>query len=218
METLRIIHFSDTHNHRESVTRLISLARRHDDWDVVAMTGDSASGVGPYAPPDLNDLPQPHLFSVPGNHDQEDTFVHLTRWVTKAPWARAVKDAWFIGLHHETKWRGPDALARSLASLPDREPTRMVFLMHYPPNNMRSTLDALFQQAPLKGLTAPLLILHGHNHPGDFTGTWEPEVRLSCGRTASVSHVYSAARRNRGAGHLITWRERVPECTSKRGD
>ncbi len=64
----------------------------------------------------------------------------------------------------------------------------------------------------------PLLVLHGHEHPGSFEADWEKSATIN-GRRYWRSNVCSSPRRSerRGLGHRIEWSDAEFTCHEVRG-
>lgn len=110
------------------------------------------------------------------------------------------------------------ALAAAQATLAGEEvgSVRGVFIaMHHPPNNVGAGLWNLLKGLPIDTAT-PVVILHGHEHAGDFVSCgYRRQIGL---RTAYVSHVYSANAIRHGTAHLIETHDGRVTCTAVTND
>ncbi|MBM3495995.1 MAG: hypothetical protein FJX72_16980 [Armatimonadetes bacterium] len=193
---IRILHLSDTHAHYETMQNLNAIVPR-TGADVIALTGDNCSATVKHVPREWNKWPGQLMLSVPGNHDEEDTFAHLTNWVTETPWFEMLDDVLFVGVDERQAFR------RGCVSLPARPPdgcAGVAVLCHRPPEER--VLEWVCAVCPKQ----PVLWLHGHEHPtGHHDPEWEARCRVGSFE-CSRSKVTSAADTCRGNGQTIRWR------------
>jgi predicted phosphodiesterase len=199
---VRILHISDPHGEKRTMQRLDDLAR-HTECDVIALTGDDVVHKSRKVPSEWDTWPQAHKLSVPGNHDGNDTFVHLTTWLHKVPWPpHQVGDLLFVGLDELPKGGAEEILSSVHVTNSIRG---LVVLSHYQPT-VEGYPRLVAALAALAGRHS-VLILHGHDHPEQNPGEWVPSELLGS-LTVSRSHLCSSAK-NEGWGHYISWENGV---------
>jgi hypothetical protein len=205
---LRILHISDPHAQTETMRRLNSLALAESTCEVVALTGDVVNNSCDKLPTHWDSWPQRVKLSAPGNHDDHSRpFQHLRKWEHLVPWGCSVQDLLFVGLGLKPAlW--PENLAAGLRAARQRQADRkdsrgVVLLTHYNPLSQggRRFCDVLSEFVDGR----ELLILHGHNHPSTFPGSFWNHSEELLGKRIFRSHVCSSSNRSRGLGHRITW-------------
>jgi len=194
--------------------RLNELACQQDDCDVLAHTGDCLSDFSHQVPIEWDEWPQKVKLSIPGNHgDHSETFESHHNWIHKAPWHYLLADVLFIGFDLERKrWPGYLEERKNLCD----GAKAIVLLSHWRPLVQR---EPRFAQALAEFIGGrEMLILHGHEHPKDFSGSdWDSEASF-CGRRFYRSHVCSSVSACRGVGHRITWNDQSFEYSKVRGE
>jgi hypothetical protein len=189
------------------MARLNNLAMLCSNCAVVALTGDCVSLSRAQVPSEWDAWPQPLKLSVPGNHDQPGTFDPLRSWQYQTPWAWSVDGLAFVGPNSYL----PERVEEYLRGLDLGNAKGFVFVFHERPHD--TLLSALGSFVASK----PLLILHGHEHPSDFSGSeWDQDGRIG-GKQYFRSKVCSSVSRCRGLGHVITWTEESFRCRKAQG-
>lgn len=215
---IRIVHFSDTHAERETLSRLQNLAKDFFECEVVAHTGDATSNLrNPSSA--WNDWPQQVKLSVPGEHgENRDSYSHLTDWIWSTPWHYSVGDLLFLGIDDFSTL---SSLIASVPSTAQNSACAIVILVHrliY--RNFGQIISSAERLAPEIGRFAcnrPILFLHGHDHLEDASGSvWDTDFPIG-ERVSYRSNVYSSARKNRGRANLITWDGAIFKCESVQG-
>jgi predicted phosphodiesterase len=199
---MRILHISDPHGEGETMERLEMLVKAQEDCDVVALTGDCTCGGLDRLPGEWNSWPQSLLLSVPGNHDKAYTFDELHSWTHQAPWVTRLHDLLFLGIKDFAE-RPLERLILERGCAEWEGCRAVVLLSHYKPPfesspRLAEILASLAQ-------TRPLLVLHGHEHPPEFSGAeWDDSGRLGSSMVYR-SKIYTAKRGKKGLGHRIDW-------------
>ena len=198
-----ILHISDPHAQSETMRRLEALAISQEHTDVIALTGDCASGMTTQVPATWNDWPQKLKLSVPGNHDRNETFNLLYQWTHKTPWVQQLGDLTFIGLNTskdcleiKEQLDGLDLSCKAAGSA-------VVILSHRWPDET----DSRRLGGAIRKLAShhPVLVLHGHDHPEHFSGSlWDRTARLG-ELNFFRSKVCSSVSQKRAIANLITW-------------
>lgn len=193
------------------MSRLSDLAKRHPNWDVVALTGDCSRVL----PKDWNDWPQSLKLSVPGNHDSPATFAHLNTWIHKTPWFLRRDELVFLGIDTSDLSHPFARLEVQLAAFWDEDikgVSAFVLLTHQWP--LDHELDQAGQLLAKFIAKSQLLILDGHNHP---RGTkWDMNATL--GRVPCVRSTVISCDAPKGTGHLISWNGKRFDCEPVQGE
>jgi hypothetical protein len=180
--------------------RLNNLAHSQPANAIIALTGDCTSDLHKQLPATWNLWPQPIKLSVPGNHDQDDTFDLLGDWKHSTPWVERVEGLVFVGLDTAN---GFLLMQQQLDRIAARAVggDAIVILSHRWP-----TLRDTWVGERWRRLAAgrPLLVLHGHEHRNFNGSLWERTARIRA-LTCYRSKVYSSANGRRGLAHAITW-------------
>lgn len=89
---MQILHFSDVHNNQLAIKAVIRVA---ENWNqaFVVVTGDVCNGPLQVAHTGFNELSNPGVWFVRGNHDQDpkNQFEHLSRVKWHAPYLSVLK-------------------------------------------------------------------------------------------------------------------------------
>lgn len=199
----QLLHFSDTHNNRRATGAMIEVAKRFPQA-FIAVTGDICSSNNRSADPRIDGLPHPRVWIAPGNHDcpAHESMKHLTvaRWRT--PFVEVVGGMHVLCL----TTAGPEVIEDDLSSVVEPgqggEHRGSVVLCHHALDSR--TITNLLRRLGHPSPSVPVILCHGHEHPGDFYCRYK--VRNIAGHSVHDSHVYSANTRARGklgGGHLI---------------
>lgn len=212
-DMISILHISDPHAHGETMCRLNNLARSRPACDVLALTGDCTSRKAEQLPKHWNEWPQRLKLSVPGNHDLPHTFDLLSQWEHDAPWVRRLNELIFIGVDTSKGFLSvPYQLDRIRSDAAGGE--AIILLSHrWPTLYDKWVGEVLGKFAGNRSL----LILHGHEHPREFSGTmWEKSAKVGA-LTCKRSKVCSSVSLRRGLGHLIIWENKQFKCSEVQG-
>ena len=213
---ISIIHISDPHAEGETMRRLDQLACSLPKCEVLALTGDCTSNSTDQLPQKWDNWPQRLKISVPGNHDYSYTFDLLPNWISHTPWAYRLDDLIFIGIDSSDNFSYTIDQLQQLDRSEIEGGSALVILTHRWSDSQSANEVAKF----LGDFTScrSLLVLHGHEHPASFDGSfWDESAsigQLKCYR----SKVTSCSRPKRGCAHLIIWENGSFRYSVIRGD
>ena len=197
---IQIIHVSDTHAQGETMSRIKALAHKYRYAEVFAFTGDGTSQSTSRVPSCWNEFPQKLKLAVPGNHDDPLAYETLAEWVHLTPWCELYKDLLFVGIDRIS----PMTLRPGRIAYPDTaNALGLVLLIHELDSPRRPLVEKL--QCELNKKSVPTLVLFGHDHPREFSGSEWTEETTSSGSPLFLSRVCSSMSRRRGLAHLVTW-------------
>ena len=205
-----ILHISDTHAQPETLRRIDALVEQYSSCNILALTGDCTSSMLEKVPRLWNDYPQELKLAVPGNHDDEDVFSSLTDWIHKTPWTTTYHELLFVGINTESQTQN---LRQNMSAI-DRKSIKqcegVVLLAH----DWRQSIDDAVHHGLVKDIrhNKPILILHGHDHPREFSGSYWSVPDKGQDQLMYKSHVCSSVSRWRGLGHLIVWKDGTFSC------
>jgi predicted phosphodiesterase len=168
----QILHFSDTHDNQRAVEALLCVAA---NWKnaCVAITGDVCSEVNKKASPKYNDLPNPDVWLVPGNHDTPipSRLGHLNRVRWQTPYLVERSNSIVLGLNSEDI-EGVEGQLRILDDGPKGSDEKVVIVLHHKPFNA-DLVEVLLSWACSASKIRSLVLLHGHEHPDEtFFAEW----------------------------------------------
>jgi len=186
----QILHFSDTHDNQRAVEALLSVATNWKNASV-AITGDVCSEVNKKASPTYDELPNPDVWLVPGNHDTPITsrLAHLNsvRWQT--PYLVERSNLIVVGLNSEDV-DGVERQLRVLEGVQKGSENKVIVVLHHKPFDS-DLVKALLSLAASARKVRSLVLLHGHEHPSKtFFAEWSE--KRSHRIFILTSNVYSA--------------------------
>lgn len=186
-----ILHFSDIHNNKVALRKVLSLSSQHKDH-YVAITGDVCSLKSPFPAHEYDALRNPKIWMVRGNHDQVETelFSRLKKVIWQPPYFSTLSEKIAVlGLDSETDQFEPQLKQVEISV--QRSRLKTIIVLHHRPYSVETkkmVTSWIKKQFP-GALT--LLLLHGHEH-GDrefFSKILREEFS---GFVIYTSHVYSA--------------------------
>lgn len=200
IDSMLLLHFSDTHDNRLAVDAVINIAARWKEA-FVAITGDVCSQISNRASPRYDELPNPKTLLVRGNHDPYPTvqFSHLTKVEWNAPYVTELSSrVILIGLDSE---RNPgrtrcEEIHEQLNTV--RIPgecieKRVLIVLHHQGYGLVKDIIIDWAKYHFSGLVS-LVLLHGHQHgPADFFAEHSQEICRNV--IVTISNVYSANRK-----------------------
>lgn len=184
----QILHFSDTHDNQRSVEVLFCVA---SNWKhaSVAITGDVCNYKK--ASSKYDELPNPNIWLVPGNHDipiSHRLGLCRVRWQT--PYLLEGSNSIAVGLNSEDV-DGVEGQLGVLKEAAQDNDKRVLIVLHHKPFH-----ENLVKALVSRGLCAipnlrSLVLLHGHDHHAKtFFAEWHTS-ELD-GISVFTSNVYSA--------------------------
>jgi predicted phosphodiesterase len=186
-----ILHFSDIHHNRRAVKAVWALCR-HYVSDIVAITGDVCSVKNPRASDEFDYLPNPRVFLVPGNHDDDPqiTFSHLRT----AEWHTPLLDSLsnnvaILNLNSEQPDINEQLYTARFKGNPAQ--TKCAIVSHHRPYSSELYEKLISRLKNLFPSLISVIYLHGHaHHLEGFYSKLTSEQRQ--GIQITVSNVYSA--------------------------
>ncbi len=205
----RVLHFADTHNNRLATAAVVEVVSASPEA-CVAFTGDLCTYGNPIADPRLNQLPNPRVWIVPGEHDlpAAEAFAALKGICWRTPFVETRSRVKVVGLD-TTAGHLIDQQLSSLRSRDERKGYSYVLILCHNPPLDRHLRQLLVWLSP-PSHQVPIVLCHGHVHH-DSSFYARSYILNMDGSEINVSHVYSAnTGRNRefiGAGNLIEFCE-----------
>jgi len=194
---LQILHFSDVHDNQRAIKAVIRIAEKWKEAFVV-VTGDVCNGPLQVASSEFNELSNPGVWFVRGNHDEDPLtqFGHLPRVKWQTPYLIDLQGCLLIGLDSE---RSDDILIQLMEIMPKlieimrKEYSRqrvLIFLHHRPFSSSIKQTIISWAREWFKDVVS-IALLHGHeHHPRGFYADIIEEDYDSI--HIIISNVYSA--------------------------
>lgn len=188
---MQLLHFSDTHSNRRAIEAVARVAAKWKEA-CVAVTGDVCNGRWHNARPEFNELTNPRIWFVRGNHDEypSDQFGHLSRVEWQTPYLADLQSCVLVGLDSERR-DGVDLQLREIVMPEQRAQQRVLIVLHHRPFSTSIKQAIISWAKTCFPSIVSIVLLHGHEHhhwdffaeviKEDFEG-----VRII------TSHVYSA--------------------------
>src|SRR5260370_1135614 len=194
--------------------RLNNLAHSQPEHAIIALTGDCTADTHKQLPTLWNQWPQTTKLAVPGNHDLDNTFGLIDAWIYCTSWVTRVNGLVFVSLDTSTNFLLVQYQLDRIRSRAAGGDAVVILYHRWPTANETWVGDRWREFAA--GRT--LLVLHGHEHPRQFSGSlWEPRARLGT-LTCYRSKVYSSTNGRRGLSHVITWENQQFTYAAVQGD
>jgi hypothetical protein len=187
---MQLLHFSDTHDNQKAVNALARVAARWRDADV-AITGDVCKKWH-QASPLLDDLPNPHVWLVPGHHDRPpaERLGHLSRVRWQTPYLAELRHCALVGLDSE-QHGGAEPQLQTLVTGSASAEVKSLIVLHHSPYTERSRNNIIaWAKNTFPGLASAVL-LHGHEHHVREFFAEHSETHVD-GVAVFTSRVYSA--------------------------
>lgn len=189
---MRLLHFSDTHNNQRAIAALARVAAVWADAHV-CVTGDICNCWWQDASPVFDQLPNPGVWLVRGNHDKKPQlqFGRLTRARWQAPYL--VSDfpgCVLVGLDSESR-DGVENQLDGLAAEPGADEEKTVVVLHHRPYSEPVKRAIVTWARSNFTKLSTVILLHGHDH--HRSGFFAEHSSEEFGSTRFVtSYVYSA--------------------------
>ena len=188
---MHLLHFSDTHNNQRSTAAVIRLAQKWNNA-IFAFTGDVCNGPYQIALPMFNNISNPHIFFVRGNHDQipQIQFFNMppaVKW--QAPYLFNLKSCVLVGLDSED-YNIPSQLLK-ITPKGRRIQKKILIILYHRPFSIQTKTEIISWASQYFPKIVSIALLHGHEHyKQEFFAEFSKELRE--GINIFTSHVYSA--------------------------
>ncbi len=188
---MQILHFSDTHNNRRATSAVVRIAQKWTN-SIVTVTGDVCNGPYQIAHSMFNNLSNPHIFFVRGNHDQipQIQFFNMppaVKW--QAPYLVNLNSCVLVGLDSEKNNISNQLLKITPKS--KRIQKKVLIILHHRPFSELLKREIISWANRYLPRIVSIALLHGHEHYiRDFYAEFSEE-NLE-GINIITSHVYSA--------------------------
>lgn len=185
-----LLHFSDIHNNQVALEKVFLLCKAYKEYSV-AITGDVCSTHSPFPYKKYDELPNPWIGLVPGNHDikQLDDFARMKKARWETPYFSQLKDnVAIVGFNGET-----DIIDYQMRNVKcrNRGSQKALFVLHHRPYSQKVRKRvARWARENFPNLMS-LILLHGHEHNNDAFFSDIQILKIN-GLNVFVSHVYSA--------------------------
>jgi predicted phosphodiesterase len=188
---MQILHFSDTHNNPRATAAVVRIAQKWNNA-IITVTGDVCNGPNQIAHSMFNNLSNPHIFFVRGNHDQNpqiqfSNMPPAVKW--QAPYRFNLKSCVLVGLDSED-----NNISNQLLKIKPKskhiQKKVLIILYHRPFSELLNREITSWANKYLPGIVS-IALLHGHEHyKREFYAEFSEE-NLE-GINIITSHVYSA--------------------------